>query len=154
MLPILVALFQANFSVYGARQLWKAPQRAGHGIGRDQVARLMRQAGIAGVRRGKKFITTRPDPSAARAPDLVRREFSAAAPNRLWVTDLTYVPTWSGMAYVCFVTDVFSRMIVGWRVANTMRTSMVLDALEMALATRHLTRGTDQILTPDRNLRL
>ena len=132
MLPILVALFQANFCVYGARKLWKAAQRAGHDIGRDQVARLMRQAGIAGVRRGKKFITTRPDPSAARAPDLVKREFSASAPNRLWVTDLTYVPTWSGMAYVCFITDVFSRMIVGWRVATTMKTSMVLDALEMA----------------------
>jgi len=106
--------------------------RAGHDVGRDQVARLMRVAEIRGVKRGKRFVTTRSDPSATRAPDLVHREFSALGPNQLWVTDLTYVPTWAGMVYVCFITDVFSRMIVGWRVATTMRTEMVLDALEMA----------------------
>jgi putative transposase len=76
--------------------------------------------------------TTRPDPSAARPADLVKRDFTASAPNELWVTDLTYVPTWSGVAYVCFIVDAFSRMIVGWRVAAHMRTGMVLDALEMA----------------------
>jgi putative transposase len=76
--------------------------------------------------------TTRPDDKAARPPDLVDRKFVADAPNRLWVIDLTYVPTWSGMAYVCFIVDVFSRTIVGWRVAANMRTDMVLDALEMA----------------------
>ena len=132
MLATLVALFHANFSVYGARKLWKAAKRAGHDIGRDQVARLMKVAGIRGVKRGKRFVTTRRDPSATRAPDLVHREFSAQGPNRLWVTDLTYVPTWAGMVYTCFIVDVFSRMIVGWRVATTMRTEMVLDALEMA----------------------
>ena len=132
LLPILVALHAANFSVYGVRKMWKAMVRAGHDVGRDQVARLMRVAEIRGVKRGKRFVTTRSDPSATRAPDLVHREFSALGPNQLWVTDLTYVPTWAGMVYVCFITDVFSRMIVGWRVATTMRTEMVLDALEMA----------------------
>jgi putative transposase len=132
MLPILLALWQANFSVYGARKLWKAAQRAGHDIGRDQVARLMRKAEIKGIKRGRRVKTTRPDVGAPRSPDLVKRDFTADAPNRLWVTDLTYVPTWSGVAYVCFIVDAFSRMIVGWRVATTMHTQMVLDALEMA----------------------
>jgi putative transposase len=131
-LPVLLALWQANYSVYGARKLWKAARRAGHDIGRDQVARLMRQAQIRGVKRGRRVITTRRDDKADRSPDLVKRNFTATAPNQLWVTDLTYVPTWSGVAYTCFIVDAFSRMIVGWRVATTMRTEMVLDALEMA----------------------
>lgn len=92
----------------------------------------MRQAGIEGVCRRKRLRTTRPDPTAPRPPDLVQRDFTAARPNELWVTDLTYVPTWAGVAYVCFIVDAFSRMIVGWRVASHMRTGMVLDALEMA----------------------
>lgn len=92
----------------------------------------MRAAGIAGATRSKRMRTTRPDPGAARHPDLVKREFTATAPNRLWVTDLTFVPTWAGVAYVCFIIDVFSRMIVGWRCASHMRTDMVLDAIEMA----------------------
>ena len=132
MLPILVALWKANYSVYGAHKLWKAARRAGHDIGRDQVARLMRQAGIRGIKRGRRIITTRRDDSAPRSPDLVKRNFTASAPNQLWVTDLTYVPTWSDVAYVCFIVDAFSRMIVGWRVASNMRTDMVLDALEMS----------------------
>src|SRR5205823_11429669 len=107
--------------------------RAGHQIGRDQVARLMRVAGIEGVgRRRKKLRTTAPDPTAGRPADLVKRDFTADRPNALWVSDLTYVPTWSGVAYVCFIVDAFSRMIVGWRVCAHMRTEMVLDALEMA----------------------
>ncbi len=105
-------------------------------IGRDQTARLMRVAGIEGARRSKRVKTTRPDPASARHPDLVKREFTAEAPNRLWVTDLTFVPTWAGVAYVCFIVDVFSRMIVGWRVASHMRTEMVLDAIEMARCSR------------------
>jgi putative transposase len=132
MIPILLALWQANYSVYGAHKLWKAARRAGHDIGRDQVARLMRQAGIQGVKRGRRIVTTKRDDSAPRSPDLVKRNFTAERPNALWVTDLTYVPTWSGVAYVCFIVDAFSRMIVGWRVASHMRTDMVLDALEMA----------------------
>jgi putative transposase len=130
--PALRALWEDNYRVYGARKLWKAARRAGHDIGRDQVVRHMRAAGIAGVRRGKRVRTTKPDPEAARHPDLVKRTFAAAAPNELWVTDLTFVPTWAGVAYVCFITDAYSRMIVGWRVASHMRTTMVLDAIEMA----------------------
>jgi putative transposase len=132
MTPILVGLWTANRKLYGARKLWKAAQRAGLEVGRDQVARLMKAAGIQGVRRGRRVRTTRPDPGAGRHPDLVGRDFTATAPNRLWVVDLTYVATWSGMAYACFITDAFSRMIVGWRVASHMRAQMVLDALEMA----------------------
>src|SRR5204862_4474610 len=109
-----------------------AARRAGIDIGRDQTARLMRQAGIQGAWRSRRVRTTRRDRDAGRHPDLVRRQFAAVEPNRLWVTDLTFVATWAGVAYVCFIVDAFSRMIVGWRVAPNMRTEMVLDALEMA----------------------
>ena len=132
LMPILFAIWTANFEVYGVRKMWKAMVRAGHDIGRDQTARLMAQLGIRGVRKGRKPKTTKSDPAASRPPDLVDRHFQASGPNKLWVTDLTYVATWAGMAYVCFITDVYSRMIVGWRVATHMRTTMVLDALEMA----------------------
>jgi putative transposase len=132
LMPILLALWVANYRVYGARKLWKAARRAGHDVGRDQVARLMRELGIQGVRRGRRRFTTRRDPTAERAADLVQRDFTAIEPNQLWVTDLTYVATWAGMAYVCLIVDAFSRRIVGWRVASHMRTDMVLDALEMA----------------------
>ncbi|HVW81908.1 MAG TPA: IS3 family transposase [Mycobacteriales bacterium] len=118
MMQILLALWVTNRKVYGADKLWKAAHRAGHDIGRDQVARWMRQLGIEGVSRlRKKVFTTRQDPDATRAPDLVNRNFTADRPDALWVTDLTYVPTRSGMAYVCFIVDAFSRRIVGWRVA-------------------------------------
>jgi len=117
--------------------LWLAARRAGHEIGRDQTARLMREMGIEGVsRRRKKVLTTVADPDALRAPDLVNRQFRADRPDALWVTDITYVPTRSGMAYVCFIVDAFSRRIVGWRVAANMKTDMVLDALEMARRSR------------------
>jgi putative transposase len=128
----IVAVWNANYSVYGARKMWNALTRAGEDVGRDQVARIMRQLGLEGARRAVKVRTTRPDDKADRPPDLVERRFHADRPNALWVTDLTYVPTWSGMAYVCFIVDAFSRTIVGWRVAANMRTDMVLDALEMA----------------------
>jgi len=137
MMQILLTLWVTNRKVYGAHKLWKAARRAGHDIGRDQVARLMRELDIRGVSRmRKKVFTTRQDPDAWRAPDLVNRNFRADRPDALWVTDLTYVPTRSGMAYVCFIVDAFSRRIVGWRVASNMRTDMVLDALEMARASR------------------
>jgi putative transposase len=143
MLPILLALWIANRKVYGAHKLWKAARRAGHDIGRDQVARLMRQLDIEGIsRRRKRIFTTIADPDALRAPDLVNRNFTAAEPNQLWVTDLTYVPIRSGMAYVCFIVDAFSRRIVGWRVASNMKTDMVLDALEMA----RLSRGARRLV--------
>lgn len=130
--PALRDLWETNYRVCGARKLWKAARRAGCGVGRDLVARLMRVEQIEGVVRTKRVRTTWADPVAARHPDLVNRDFTATAPNRLWVTDLTYVPTWAGVAYVCFIIDVYSRMIVGWRGASHMRTEMVLDAIEMA----------------------
>ena len=136
MIPLLVALWTANYWVYGAHKLWKAARRAGIDVGRDQVARLMRLAGIEGIRRRRRVRTTRPGSGAVRPADLVERDFSATEPNRLWVSDLTYVATWAGVAYVCFIVDAYSRRIVGWRVAAHMRTGMVLDALEMARASR------------------
>jgi putative transposase len=137
MMQVLMVLWVGNRKVYGAHKLWKAARRSGHDIGRDQVARLMRELRIEGIsRRRKKVFTTLADPDATRAPDLVNRDFTADRPDALWVTDLTYVPTRSGMAYVCFIVDAFSRRIVGWRVAANMRTDMVLDALEMARQSR------------------
>ena len=137
MMQVLMVLWVANRKVYGAHKLWKAARRGGHDIGRDQVARLMRSMQIEGVsRQRRKVFTTRQDPDALRAPDLVNRNFTADRPDALWVTDLTYVPTRTGMAYVCFIVDAFSRRIVGWRVASNMRTEMVLDALEMARRSR------------------
>jgi len=137
MTPVIEALWTKNRKVYGAHKLWKSCRRAGHDIGRDQVARLMRDLGIEGVsRRRKKVFTTKSDPDAVRAPDLVNRQFTAERPDALWVTDITYVPTRSGMGYVCFIVDAYSRRIVGWRVASNMRTDMVLDALEMARRSR------------------
>jgi putative transposase len=126
--------------LYGVRKVHAALAREGgvdgRPVSRRQVERLMRTAGLQGARRGKRFVTTKSDLSAPRPPDLVQRDFTAAEPNRLWVVDYTYVPTWSGMAFTAFVTDVFSRRIVGWRTASSMPTSLPLDALEMALWTR------------------
>jgi putative transposase len=99
--PALASSGQTTTCVYGVHKLWKAARRDGHDIGRDQVTRLMRAAGICGARRGKRVRTTKPDPTAARHPDLVKRKFTATAPNQLWVTDLTFVPTWAGVAYMC-----------------------------------------------------
>ncbi len=139
-MPLLVALFVKNYSVYGRRKLTKAARRAGHDVGRDQVARLMRAAGIRGASRARKRFTTRSDPAAVRAPELVNRDFTATRPNKKWVADFTYCSTWSGIVYVAFVVDVFSRRIVGWKVARSMTASLVIDALNMAAWVR---RGTD-----------
>ncbi len=136
--PRLTEIWKDNYQVYGSRKLWKTARRAGIDVGRDQTARLMRKAGIRGVLRSKRVRTTRRDEGAGRHPDLVGRQFTASEPNQLWVTDLTFVPTWAGVAYVCFIVDAFSRMIVGWRVAGHMRTPMVLDAIEMARWNRGL----------------
>jgi putative transposase len=131
--PKLQQVFDANYQVYGVRKLWRQLQRQGELVGRDRVVRLMRALGIAGVVRGKTKRTTISDPAAVRAPDLVNRQFTATRPNQLWVSDFTYVASWSGTVYVAFVIDVFSRLIVGWRAAASMRTELVLDALEMAV---------------------
>jgi putative transposase len=122
--------------LYGARKVWNELRREGIVVARCTVERLMRANGIVGARRDKGFKTTRPDAAAARPPDLVQRNFHASKPNALWVVDFTYVPTWSGMAFTAFVSDVFSRRIVGWRTASSMPTELPLDALRMALWTR------------------
>jgi putative transposase len=134
--PQLKELWDNNNKVYGRRKLWRAARRAGVMVGRDRVARLMRELGICGVRRGKNRRTTILDPKAARPADLVNRDWNVTAPNRLWVMDLTQVATWSGIVYLAFIIDVYSRMIVGWRAATHMRTDMVLDALEQAIWNR------------------
>jgi len=125
--------YEASRRRYGPRKVWRALRREGISVARCTVERLMRQEGLRGVVRGKRVFTTLPDESAPRPDDLVERDFSAEAPNRLWVADLTYVRTWAGFVYVAFVFDVFSRYIVGWQAANHLRTDLALDALEMAL---------------------
>ena len=129
-------VWKENFCVYGVRKVWRELIRKKIEVARCTVARLMREMGLEGVRRGKKFKTTVPDESAQRPADLVKREFVATRPNELWVADLTYVATWRGFAYVAFVIDVYSRMIVGWRVSTSLRTDLALDALEEALYSR------------------
>ena len=128
---------ERNYCAYGYRRTWIALKRQGEEAGRGRVQRLMRQAGIQGAkRRGKPWRTTKPDPTAARRPDLVERDFSATAPNRLWVGDFTYLRSWEGVSYFAFVLDAFSRKVVGWQLASHMRTDLVLDALRMALGQR------------------
>jgi putative transposase len=125
-----------NFGVYGARKVWLQLRKEGVEIARCTVERLMAKAGLHGAIRGKKRRTTIPDEQAERPRDLVDRDFKAPAPNRLWVADITYVATWSGVCYVAFAIDAFSRRIVGWEADTTMKTSLVLDTLEMALWAR------------------
>lgn len=134
--PEIARVHAANYGVYGARKVWLALNREGIAVARCTVERLMTQLGLTGAVRGKAKRTTIADPAAARPADLVSRQFGPPAPNRLWVADLTYVSTWSGFAYVAFVIDAYARRILGWRVAATMATSMVLDAIEHAIWTR------------------
>ncbi|MBV9285314.1 MAG: IS3 family transposase, partial [Acidimicrobiia bacterium] len=129
-------IFDENYGVYGARKVWRQLNREGVAVARCTVERLMRTMGLAGRVRGRHRRTTVPAAVEDRPRDLVERAFVATAPNQLWVADITYVATWSGFAYTAFVTDVFSRMIVGWRVANTLRADLALDALEMAIWAR------------------
>lgn len=138
--PRLEALWEKNYSVYGRRKLTRAARKAGIDVGRDQVARLMRANGLRGASRAKKRFTTHADPAAVRAPDLVKRDFTATRPNEKWVADFTYCSTWSGIVYVAFITDVFSRRIVGWKAARSMSATLVVDALNMAAWSR---RGVD-----------
>ncbi|GAA3179879.1 hypothetical protein GCM10010531_37380 [Blastococcus jejuensis] len=129
-------MHEANLGVYGARKVWRALNREGVPVARCRMERLMRELGLVGAVRGKIKRTTVPADVAARPGDLVERDFTASAPNRLWVADLTYVATWSGFVYVAFVMDVFSRRIVGWRASTSLRTDLALDALEQGLWTR------------------
>ena len=125
-----------NFGVYGTRKVWHQLRRDEFDIGRDQVGRLMAELGLCGVTRTKKVRTTRPGPESERPADLVDRVFTATAPDRLWVADLTYVWTRAGFCYAAFIIDAFSRRIVGWRVSSSLRTDLALDALEMAIFSR------------------
>ena len=125
-----------NFCVYGARKVWRQLARENVGVARCTVERLMRTMGLRGAVRGRRFKTTISDEAADRPRDLVDRNFESDQPNQLWVADLTYVSTWRGFVYVAFVVDVFSRKIVGWRVSNSLRSDLALDALEQAIHDR------------------
>jgi putative transposase len=130
---LIAAVHADNYSVYGVRKIWHELHRQGHQVARCTVQRLMRELGLSGAVRGKKIRTTVCDPAAERAPDLVKRAFVAAAPNRVWVADFTHVATHAGIVYVAFVVDTFSRRIVGWSAATNKRTPLVLAALETGL---------------------
>ena len=146
-------VWETNRGVYGVRKVWQQLLRDGCTVARCTVARLMTAEGLRGVVRGQWRRTTVADPAADHAPDLVQRQFHAERPNPLWVADFTYVATWRGFVYVAFVIDVYSRRIVGWRAHTTMRTVLVLDALEQALHDRvldghlvvHADRGTHDV---------
>ncbi|MBD3393610.1 MAG: IS3 family transposase [Chitinivibrionales bacterium] len=135
--PQIQRVWKENKEVYGARKVWRQLNREGISVARCTVERLMRVMGLYGAVRGKTCYTTVSDNASACPPDLVERQFAALRPNQLWVADFTYVATWRGFVYVAFVIDAFSRMIVGWRVASSMKTDLVLDALEQALFSRH-----------------
>jgi len=134
-------VWEENFRVYGARKVWRQLKREVFSVARCTVERLMNTLGLRGVIRGKSCRTTVPDDLADRPADLVNRQFSAERPDQLWVADITYVATWNSFVYVAFVIDVFSRRIVGWRVASSMTTELVLDALEQALWARNDPKG-------------
>jgi len=123
---------------YGHKKVWKQLNREGIRVANCTVRRLMRAMGLSGVRRGRHFkVTTRSDDRQHRPSDLVERQFTASAPDRLWVADLTYVKTHSGWVYVAFITDVFSRAIVGWQISTSLRSDLAIDALEMAIYARN-----------------
>ena len=132
----ITRVHRENFDVYGVRKVWRQLNREGAEVARCTVARLMRQMGLEGAVRGRRFKTTIPDESAKRPLDLVDRDFTASRPNQLWVSDLTYVATWRGFVYVAFVIDAYARRIVGWRASTFLQTDLVLDALEQALYER------------------
>jgi putative transposase len=133
---------ETNYCAYGYRRTWKALTRAGEHAPRCQVQRLMRTNGIQGAkRRGKPWRTTIADPDARRRPDLVNRDFTASRPNELWVADFSYLRCWEGVVFFSFVIDVYSRIVLGWQFAAHMRTTLVLDALRMALSARRACRG-------------
>jgi putative transposase len=134
--PELARVFARNFAVYGVRKVWRQMRREGFAVARCTVERLMREMGLQGVIRGKPVRTTVSDKAAPCPLDQVNRLFHAPAPNRLWLSDFTYVATWAGFVYVAFVIDAYARRIVGWRASRTAHASFVLDALEQALHDR------------------
>ncbi len=130
------AIHAANYGVYGARKTWRALTRQDYVVARCTVERVMRANGIAGISKAKSPRTTIPGPVGSRPDDLVRRAFTAAGPNQLWVADITYIRTFSGWVYAAFVMDMYSRRIVGWQVSTSLHTTLALDALEMGLWNR------------------
>lgn len=134
-------VWEANYRSYGVRRVYKALRKEGYQVAKCTIERLMHEEGIKGVIRGKPHFTTHPDDGAARAADLVNRSFIASRPNELWVSDITYAKTAQGFLYVCFIEDVFSRMIVGWQLSDNLRAEFVTDALEMALWRRDVEPG-------------
>ncbi|MGD9796154.1 MAG: IS3 family transposase, partial [Acidimicrobiia bacterium] len=139
----IARVYGENNVVYGADKVWTQLNREDIRVARCTVERLMGVLGLSGVKRGHAFtVTTRPDDTLHRPADLVARQFAAAAPNRLWVADLTYVKTHSGWVYVAFIIDVYSRMIVGWQASTSLRSDLAIDALEMAVFNR-LRAGND-----------
>lgn len=137
LLAVIRQTHKDNYHAYGYRKMWKTLRRAGEPAPRCQIQRLMAANGICGAkRRGKPWRTTVPDAGAERRPDLVNRDFTAPAPDLLWIGDFTYLRCWEGRLFFSFVIDVFSRRIVGWQLASHMRTDLVLDALRMGLGTR------------------
>jgi transposase InsO family protein len=162
--PEILRIFHENFGVYGARKVWRQMLREGFDVARCTVQRLMKTLGISGVIRGKPHRTTFSDKATPCPLDHVHRNFKADAPNVLWVSDFTYVSTWSGFVYVAFVIDVFARRIVGWRVSRTAHAIrrrfdsldqivfrlIVLDALEQALHSRRPLHGSGLVHHSDR----
>ena len=134
--PEIQRVFDATRQRYGGKKVWKELRREGRVVARCTIQRVYKAMGLRGVVRGRHVQTTIPEPLAHRPQDLVQRNFTATRPNQLWVSDLTYVPTWRGFVYVAFVTDAFSRRIVGWRATTSLRTDLALDALEQALYDR------------------
>ena len=143
-------LWAGNFGVYGVRKVWRQLGREGIGVARCTVARLMRRMGLQGVIRAKAVRTTISDKKAPCPLDRVNRDFKAPAPNRLWVSDFTYVATWAGFVYVAFVVDAYARRIVGWRVSRTAEASFVRDALEQAIHARGPAKGGGLVHHSDR----
>ena len=158
LMPEIARVFEENFRVYGVRKVWRQLKREGLDLARCTVARLMRSMGLQGVIRGKPVRTTISDKAAPCPLDHVNRQFKAPRPNALWVSDFTYVATWSGFAHVAFIIDAYARRIVGWRVSRTAHTGFVLDALEQALHERrplhrgglvhHSDRGSQYVFHP------
>ncbi|TAT99712.1 IS3 family transposase [Rhizobium ruizarguesonis] len=145
-------VFEQNYRVYGVRKVWRQLKREGFDVARCTVARLMRSMSLQGIIRGKPIRTTFPDRTAPSPRDRVNRQFKAPAPNRLWVSDFTYVATWQGFVYVAFVIDAFARRIVGWRVSRTAHAGFVLDALEQALHDRRPVHGGGLVHHSDRGV--
>jgi transposase InsO family protein len=143
-------VFLENFCVYGARKVWWQLERDGFSLARCTVERLMHRMGLRGVVRGKAVRTTISGPAESCPLDRVHRQFHAPAPNRLWLSDFTYVATWNGYVYVAFVIDAYARRIVGWRVSRTAHAGFVLDALEQALHERRPVRGDKLVHHSDR----